>query len=250
METQKVVEYLNELLRIQNIEDTSLNGLQVDNNGNTTRIALAVDASYESIKRAKELNSDLLLVHHGLFWGNPVPITGVMFKRIQLLIQANIGLYAVHLPLDQHEIFGNNAQIGLTLGWPITGDFGEYHGTVIGKEIKLPEPVPLQTIVNEVKIKLRCQPVVWDFGKKHIQRIGFVSGGALSMLDQAINADLDLFITGEPCHSSYWIAREASINVVFAGHYATETLGVKAIGDRLIQEFGLETCFIDLPTGL
>jgi dinuclear metal center YbgI/SA1388 family protein len=250
MKLTALVEYLDELLRINDIEDESLNGLQVENTGTVNRVALAVDASAEAFEKAKDIGADFIFVHHGLFWSKPFPLRGPMYKRIRTLIQSNVALYAAHLPLDLHSEFGNNVQVEKILGWSIAGDFGEYHGSIIGKEIRFKKPVPLSIIVNDMESKLDCEVRVWDFGKKNVSRLGYVSGGGLGLLEQAVKADLDVFITGEPRHGSYWIAKEAGINVIFGGHYATETLGVKAVGDHINKQFGLETVFIDLPTGL
>ncbi len=250
MKTKELSDFLDTLLEIKNIEDTSLNGLQVENKGEVKKIALAVDASMDAVKKAKSVESDFLFVHHGLFWGKPVPLTGSMYQKIYLLVESDIALYAAHLPLDVHPELGNNARIEKVLGWPIARDFGEYHGLVIGKEVRFEEPVPLSNLVNRVQNGLGCKPLVWDFGPEEVRRLGYVSGDGLSMLQQAIADEMDAFVTGEPGHSHYWEAKEAGINVIFAGHYATETLGIKAVGEVLQEKFGLETVFIDLPTGL
>jgi len=250
MKLKTLIDDLNGLLKIQDIVDDSLNGLQVENRGEVQKVALAVDASAAAFEKAHESGADFLFVHHGLFWDRPVSVKGSMYHRIRLLIESNIALYAAHLPLDIHPEFGNNAQIERILGWPITNDFGEYHGSIIGKEVRFSSPVPLTQIVNDMKRKLNCEVRAWEFGKKRVCRMGYVSGGGLSLLDQAIEAGYDAFITGEPKHSSYWMAKEAGINVIFGGHYATETLGVKAVGEHIQEKWGLETVFIDLPTGL
>ena len=250
MKTKDLAEYLDDLLKIKDVEDDSLNGLQVANSGKTQKVALAVDGSLKAVERAKDLDAHLLFVHHGLFWGKPVPLTGFLYQRIRLFVESDIALYAAHLPLDLHPELGNNAQITKVLGWPTSGDFGEYHGTVIGKEVRFEEPVSLSAVADRLREGLGCDPKIWDFGSDEVKRLGYVSGGGLGMLQQAIEAGMDTYITGEPGHASYWTAKEAGINVVFAGHYATETLGVKAVGEVLQEKWGLKTVFIDLPTGL
>lgn len=249
MQLLTVSDFLDEQLQIADFDDISLNGLQVANSGTVGKIAVAVDASVESILKAAALKADLLFVHHGLFWGKPAPVTGALYKRIQLLMRHDMALYAAHLPLDQHPVLGNNAQIENVLGWPVSGDFGEYHGKAIGKEVEFREEVALQELVDRIRERLGVEPDVWAFGADRIKRLGYISGGALTMLQQAIDAGLDAFITGEPAHAAYWKAREEEITVIFAGHYATETLGVKAVADLLQQTFSIETIFIDLPTG-
>lgn len=250
MKTKELSDFLDRLLEIKNIEDTSLNGLQVENRGEVGKVALAVDVSMDAIKKAKNAGTDFLFVHHGLFWGKSVPLIGPMYQKIQLLVDSSIALYAAHLPLDIHPELGNNAQIEKVLGWPVARDFGEYHGLIIGKEVNFEKPVPLSDLLNQVQNGLDCNPIVWDFGPEEVKRLGYVSGDGISMLSQAINDGIDTFVTGEPAHSHYWEAKEAGINVIFAGHYATETLGIKAVGEVLQERFELETIFINIPTGL
>lgn len=250
MKLKDLVAYLDELLRINDIEDDSLNGLQVECSQDIKSVGLAVDASLEAFKVAREQKIDFLFVHHGLFWGKPLPVIGAMYHRLQTLLQSNTALYAAHLPLDMHPEFGNNAQVEHVLGWPLTADFGSYHGNILGKEIRFTEAKTLADIAEHIRDNLRCEVTVWDFGPDKIQIAGYVSGGGISMLEQAIEKGYDLFITGEPKHSSYWTAKEAGINVIFAGHYATETLGIRAVGQHVKEKFGLEVVDIDLPTGL
>jgi dinuclear metal center YbgI/SA1388 family protein len=249
MKLLKLVNYLNDYLCVKEISDDSLNGLQVENSGEVHKIALSVDVSLAAIEEAKVNRADLLLVHHGLFWSKSIPVTGTMYQRMKKLIESDMALYAVHLPLDLHPEVGNNVQIQHILGWPISGEFGDYHGTIIGRAIRFKKSRSRNAIVQTIREKLKCDPLVWAFGPDTIQYVGYVSGGAVSMLEQAVEAGMDTYITGEPKHSFYWIAKEAGINVIFAGHYATETLGVKALGRLIGEKFGLETEFLDLPTG-
>lgn len=250
MKTNELVKYMDQLLRTSGITDESVNGLQVANSGNVDKIALAVDVSEPAIRKASKIHANLLLVHHGLFWGKSEPIRGGLYKRIRELIQNDVALYASHLPLDMHPELGNNTQFVSLMGWKAADDFGDYHGQVLGKTIHFDPPATLQRIADELSGKLNCSTTLWDFGKAEIQTAGYVSGGAISMLPEAIEKGLDLYITGEPRHDSYWTAKEARINVLFAGHYATETLGVRALGAHLQKKFGLDVEMIELPTGL
>lgn len=249
MQLMTITDFLDEQLNIHAINDSSLNGLQVANSGKVEKIAVAVDASAASIEKAAAWGADLLFVHHGLFWGSPVPLTGALYRRISLLVNHDMALYAAHLPLDQHPVLGNNAQIENVFGWPVSGDFGDYHGTVIGKMVEFQKPVRLESLIETITEKLGAAPQVWAAGPAEIERLGYVSGGAVSLLQQAVDAGFDAFITGEPAHAAYWSAHEEKINVIFAGHYATETLGVKAAARLLEQTFGLKTIFLDIPTG-
>ncbi len=250
MNLTELVQYLNSLLKNDEIKDVSLNGLQIQNSGNVNKIAIAVDASFASIEEAIKQNVQLLLVHHGLFWKDSVAITGTMYDRVRTCIQNDLALYASHLPLDMHPELGNNAQIQQVLGWPVVGGFGDYHGQIIGTEARLDKPVSFESLVSDFQRKLNYAPLSWNFGRKEVQSIGYVSGRASDLLHEAIEKKLDVFVTGESRHEDYWVAKEAGINVIFGGHYATETLGVKAVGKHLEETFGLETSFIDLPTGL
>ena len=249
METKQLANYLNELLKIKEIKDKSLNGLVVDNRGKVNKVALAVDASLDTFKKAKQVGADLLIVHHGLWWGEPFPLSGGAYRRIKFLLEENIALYAAHLPLDMHPEFGNNAQASKLLAWPVKKDFGKYNDTLIGKEVFFNPPRKLEDLVKDLKDKLKANPTVWGFGSKEVKRLGYVSGDALALLPQAVEAGLDAYVTGEPKHSYYWMAREEKINVIFVGHYTSETLGVKAIGKHIKNKFNLKTEFLHLSTG-
>ncbi|HDQ45648.1 MAG TPA: Nif3-like dinuclear metal center hexameric protein, partial [bacterium] len=239
MKTYELTQYLDDLLRVDEIKDISLNGMQVENSGTVRKVALAVDASLASIQAAAEEKADLLLVHHGLFWDRPLRVTGGHYRRIRALIENDIALYAAHLPLDMHPELGNNAQVGPLMGWKPVRPFGDYHGRMLGFEFEPETPRPLDAFVRALRKHLHCDPIVWDFGNETVRRIGYVSGGAVDLLDEAVQKGLDLYITGEPKHSAYWTAREARIHVVFAGHYVTEKPGVKAVGRHLEEQSGL-----------
>lgn len=249
MKTTELANYLDELLRVKEIEDKSLNGLVVDNKGEVNKIALAVDASLDAFKETGKIGADFLLVHHGLWWGKPFPLSGWTYERIKLLLEKNIALYVAHLPLDAHPELGNNVQAAKLLNWPIKRDFAEHNGFFFGKEIFFDSPRRLEDVVNELRDKLKTKPIVWDFGSKRVRRVGYVAGGAVEILPRVIAEDLDTYITGEPAHSYYWMAKEEKINVIFVGHYLSETLGVKAVGKHLKQKFGLKAEFLNLPTG-
>jgi len=245
-----LTEFLDQELRVAEISDSSVNGLQVANTGEINKIALAVDASQAAFEKAREERADMLIVHHGLLWEKPVPLTGLMYERVKTLIQNDICLYAAHLPLDLHPELGNNAQITQLMNWPEAEDFGEYHGSVIGKAVTLNKEMDVEDLIRLLKEKLDTPLTAWTFGSRNVRKLGIVSGGGLGMLQEAVDGKFDVFITGEPGHSHYWTAREAGIHVIFGGHYATETLGVKAVGRLLEKKWGMETVFIDLPTGL
>jgi dinuclear metal center YbgI/SA1388 family protein len=250
MRRDELVSYLDDLLRISEIEDDSLNGLQVEGKVDVNRVALAVDASVVAFRRAKDQEADFLIVHHGLFWGLQFPLVGLHYLRIKELIEADLSLYAAHLPLDIHPELGNNARIADLLSLSPVGMFGEYHGSLIGVVAEFNEPIPREEFVALVEKKLRENPLLLPFGSLKVKRVGIVSGRAPQLMEDAIKAGCDLFLSGEPSHAHYHLAEELSLNCVFAGHYATEKWGVLALGERIRKRFSVDCFFIDLPTGL
>jgi dinuclear metal center YbgI/SA1388 family protein len=247
---KKLVSFLNNELKLSEFpKDESANGLQVEGSATVNNIGLAVDACDYVFQKAAENKIDFLLVHHGLIWGGIHSINGVMKKRIKALLGADISLYACHLPLDWHPDYGNNAQLFQVLAIKRMGEFGEYHGKRIGYWGSLAKELSLKDFTNRVDRALNTRSTVLSFGKK-VKKAGIVSGGGWSAIYDAEKTGIDTLLVGEPSHSAYTLAEEMKLNVVFAGHYATETLGVKAVGNMLKKKFGLKTEFIDHPTGL
>jgi len=246
-------EYLHFLLPFSEAEkaDTALNGLQVSpSQPEVQRVAFAVDASLETFRRAKEGGAELLFVHHGLFFGPAKPITGTLYERIRFLVENKLGLYAAHLPLDMAPTVGNNAQLANLLQLTELYPFGNYHGLKIGYCGRLPLPLALQEVVQNLQAALAPCDNFFAFGKERIETVAVVSGGAPEMAREAISLGLDLFITGENSHTIYHECLEAGLNVIFLGHYLSETLGPKALCQRCAEETGLSTFFIEVPTGL
>ncbi|MDI6730284.1 MAG: Nif3-like dinuclear metal center hexameric protein [Candidatus Altarchaeum sp.] len=250
MELKILTEFFDKYLKISEIEDVSVNGLQVKGNGDIEKICFAVDACAETFKSAKEENADMLFVHHGMIWNGIKSVTGITYKRLKFLIENEISLYAVHLPLDKHEEVGNNIQFLKIFGiTEAIEEFGTYHGIKIGYTGRFEKEKNLSDFVSEIEKQLNTKCKILKFGKKKIKSVGVVSGGASSLIDDATDV-VDCFVTGEPSHQVYHIAKESDINVIFAGHYATETLGVKAMAKLIGKKFGIETKFINCPTGL
>jgi dinuclear metal center YbgI/SA1388 family protein len=213
-------------------------------------VAFAVDAGLAAFQGTREVGAQMLIVHHGLFWGRPVMITGIHRRRLGVLFDADISLYAVHLPLDFHEEVGNNATLACWLDLEEAAPFGEYKGYSAGIVGRLPTAVSLDQFVAGVEDRLGEPAVkVWPFGDGTVRRVGIVSGGGGSMVDQAADAGVDVYLTGEMNHNVYHQALELGINVVYGGHYATETAGLKALAEHLAARFDLQTHFLDLPTG-
>jgi dinuclear metal center YbgI/SA1388 family protein len=242
--------YLDDYLQIAAVKDdaNALNGLQVDNGGTVESVAVAVDACQVTIDAAAEMGANLLLVHHGLFWGGLQPVTGRHASRIRRLLEADVALYSAHLPLDAHPEVGNNAVLARLLGVSDPVPFGEYHEQVIGVAGSL--GITREELVRRIRDSLGGEPHVIAKGAESVQRVGIVTGGGGSMIAQARDAGLDTYVTGEGAHHTYFDAEEWQLNVVYAGHYLTETVGVKALGAHLEQRFGLPWEFIDHPTGL
>jgi dinuclear metal center YbgI/SA1388 family protein len=231
--------------------DVAMNGLQVANEkDNVDKAAFAVDACLESIHRAAEWGADLLFVHHGLFWGKPLAVTGGHYQRLRALIQADLALYAVHLPLDMHPQLGNNAGLARRIGLQQLEPFGEYKGTKIGFKGSLPEAMSLEQVVRACCGSNEQGINVLPFGPPAITTVGIISGGAADEAKQAIDEKLDLFITGDADHTIYHHCLEGRINVIFGGHYLTETTGVTQLAEKLQTQADLQTRFFDIPTGL
>ena len=247
---RELVSFLNTELKLSEFpKDESANGLQVEGRKTVHAVGMAVDACASTFQKAAEKKIDFLIVHHGLVWGGIRSIQGVMKQRIKALLDADISLYACHLPLDWHPEYGNNAQLLRALRIKKMGEFGEYHGKRIGYWGRLTKELSLNDFSNRIDRTLRTKTSTISFNKK-VKNVGVVSGGGWSAIYDAEKLGIDTLLVGEPSHSAYTLAEEMKVNLVFAGHYATETLGVKAIGAMLKKKFGLKTEFIDHPTGL
>ena len=250
MKRTALVKYLDTLFRVTAIEDASQNGLQVEGAAEVTRVAFAVDACQTAFEQAAAAGAQLLIVHHGLFWGRPLLITGVHARRVETLLRAGVSLYAVHLPLDLHPTLGHNARLAAELGLRSRRPFGKDHNILIGFSGALPRPLPLPALVARVTRVLGAPPLrVLAHGPRLTRRIGCVSGGAAHLLAQAAEAGLDTYLTGETRHAAFHEARELRLNVIFGGHYATEVPGLKALSAHLRRRLGLQTVLLDLPTG-
>ncbi len=245
-----VVSYLDRYLRTSEVPDApnALNGLQLANGGTISRVTAAVDLCDATVQMAAQQGADLLLVHHGLFWGGLQPLTGRAYRRVAGLIRHNIALYSAHLPLDVHPEVGNNAVLAHRLGVARRGEFGEEYGMRIGVwgEVDIPRAVLAQRLGEVVG----GHPRLMAFGPERVRRVGIVTGAAGSMIGQAAAQGLDTYITGEGAHHTFFDAEELGLNVFYAGHYATETFGVKALAERLCTEFDLPWTFLDHPTDL
>ncbi len=247
-----VADFLDRELQVARISDQALNGLQIEGDRPVRVVATAVDASLATFQAAHKAKADLLLVHHGLFWGKPYAWTGMHAQRIKALFQAGIGLYASHLPLDAHPRLGNNVLLARGLGLKLLKPFGVYHGQTIGVRGTFSRPLSRKELSQKISTLLHIRPKVLTFGPEKIRTAAIVSGGGSDMVQQAWETSprCDAFITGEASHITYHPCQEAGLNLFLAGHYATETLGVKALGQCLEKKYGIRSIFLDLPTGM
>jgi dinuclear metal center YbgI/SA1388 family protein len=247
----EITSYLDDFLRIGEIEDASLNGLQVEGAKEVACAAFAVDACLAACEQAVEAGAQLLLVHHGLFWGKPFRLVGPLLRRVKTLIEGDCSLYAAHRPLDIHPEVGNNIELARQLGLGAPHPFGQYQGSEIGVTGTPGKPLPLGLLVERFAQATGHHPVrVLAHGPKKATHVACVSGDAADLIDQIANAGFDTLVTGETSHAYYHQAAEYGMNVIYGGHYVTETLGIKALASHLEDKFDLETVFLDIPTGM
>lgn len=247
--------YFNNFLCKENFPaDPSLNGIQIQNKEpclkEIKKVAFAVDACESTAKIASERGADVLVVHHGLFWGDCQTITGSFYRRISSFINNDLALIAYHIPLDANNPYGNNYGIASKLCMSKLEGFGSWRGMDIGVKGVLKNPLTIDELADLLSNKLYTKCIKLPFGKEKISTVGIISGGASSDVVQAVENGLDAYITGEFEHEQYHYAEEMEINVIAGGHYGTETVGVNLLKEKVEKELGLETCFIDLPTGL
>jgi dinuclear metal center YbgI/SA1388 family protein len=250
MRRDELVLYLDSYLHTAEFEDYGPQGLQVEGKEEVHTVTFSVDAALAALEAAVAYGADLHLVHHGLFWGGPQCLVGPLGQRIRTLIKADVNLYAVHLALDAHPTVGNNAVLARLLNIDITGWWAEYKGKPMGVLGNAPAGTTFEGLLARVNSTLDSAAQAAAYGPTMVQRVGIVSGGAAGEIGEAAALGLDTYITGESSHSHYWDPAEYRINVIYAGHYATETVGVKALGAHLSERFGLEVEFLDFPTGL
>lgn len=252
MKLESLLQYVDAYLGVSGHPDyrNALNGLQVEGPEEVRRIAAAVDASEQSIRAATEEAADLLIVHHGLFWEGLRPLTGPRLRRVRGLLDNDLGLYSVHLPLDAHPEVGNNVLLARALGLELHGRLGTYEGAPIGWWGALSDPVSVEALSAHAAEVLGGGVHVIPGGPERVERIGVVTGGGASFVEEAAGLALDAMVTGEGSHHTHFEAMELGIHVLFGGHYATETFGVRALAAHLAERFDLEWVFLDLPTGL
>jgi dinuclear metal center YbgI/SA1388 family protein len=249
--TAEILAELDELLEPGRFEDYCPNGMQVPGPAEVSTVATGVSASAELFELARNERAGLLLVHHGLFWGKGAvgPIDAQLKRRLQLLFDADMALAAYHLPLDAHPTLGNNALIaGALSAERLEEPFALHHGEPMGCLARFPgEGIPAHELIERVQALTKREPLVFDAGPPRIRTLAIVSGAGSDYLSEASRAGADVLLTGEPAERAMAQARELDVRLIAAGHYATETLGVRALGEHLAERHGLRHVFLDVP---
>lgn len=245
-----IVAHCDKLLRTANIKDFNgaVNGLQVENSGVVTKIAATVDASIATVELAIAAEADLLVVHHGLFWNPRQPWTGINYELLRLLMESNLAVYSSHLPLDFHPKLGNNSLLCAALGLKKLRPFllkdGQHYG------LQSQTHIARSALAAQLHRATGEKPLIIPGGKAICRCVGVITGGAGDFLQRAADEGVDTFVTGEGPHWTYALAEELGVNVIYGGHYATETFGVKALAAHLSKKFNVPWKFLDHPTGL
>ncbi|MEW6535721.1 MAG: Nif3-like dinuclear metal center hexameric protein [Candidatus Auribacterota bacterium] len=242
--------YLDEELKIKDIDDYCVNGLEVDGREEICKIAFMVDASEQGFQQAVSSQADMIIVHHGLVFGSITRITGMIYRRLKILIKHGISLYAAHIPLDVHAELGNNIQLAQLLNLVNIEQFtvGKYKDLLVIGELQHSQSLDL--FVSTIKTRIHPNPRTLHFASDTVSKVAIISGSGSEAVELAALNGADIFLTGESKLSAYHVAREAGINMVFAGHYFTETVGLKALMKKLESLFNVNCEFIDIPTEL
>ncbi|MHB0995136.1 MAG: Nif3-like dinuclear metal center hexameric protein [Elusimicrobiales bacterium] len=243
----RIVSFVNAYLGSEKVRDASQNGLQFEGRRAVHKVAFGVSASLECIKRAAACGAGMLVTHHGLLWGSSQPFTGPFKRKLETLVKNDLSLCAWHLPLDKHPVVGNNARLLGLLGARGLKPFGAHDGETIGFSGTLPKALSIGDIAAALALKLDAEPLCFRFGREKIRTVGAISGGAADMFGQAVDAGLDLYLTGEVKEHTQEYAREARCNFIAAGHYNSEKPGVMALAALLEKKFGVKTEFVDIP---
>jgi dinuclear metal center YbgI/SA1388 family protein len=251
----QIAQYLDEILDIRNVPDypNALNGLQLANQGTITKVTAAVDFSSQTIGKAIEGGANLMIVHHGMFWSGLQPLRGTVYARVKTLIEHDVAVYASHLPLDKHVVYGNNVLLAHTLGLVPNGEFAKYKTISIGvrgtADLSTTDVYErASAFAREHGGIARATPIAPG---RMTRSWAICTGGGASTetLREAVEGGVDTLIVGEGPHHTVIDANELGVTVIYAGHYATETLGVRALSAHLGEQYGLPWTFIEAPTG-
>lgn len=249
MNRDELVVYLDGYLRIAEIKDYGPQGLQVEGCDEVNKIVCTVDAQAPCLEAALARGADLLLVHHGIFWGGPRCIAGSFGRLVRAYLTADLNLYAAHLALDAHPEVGNNAELARRLGLEVQQWFAPVNGVTLGV-VGAAHDTKLDYLVDRFERTVGPVKLVQAHGPRIVHKVGIISGAGIRELEAAVALGCDTFLTGETSHADYYGAQNLGVNVIYGGHYTTETVGVQALGEHLRERFGLQVEFIDLPTGM
>jgi dinuclear metal center YbgI/SA1388 family protein len=245
---QEMLAFLDELLEPSGFDDYGPNGLQVPGEEEVRLVATGVSAHRELFERAEQEGAQLVVCHHGIFWGSgPMVVTPALKGRLEVLFRAGMSLAAYHLPLDAHGEVGNNAMICDALGLERAEPFGHHRGQAIGFVGRSEQGLPFEDLRERCRRAFGQEPFAWAFGPEVVRSVGVVSGGAASSLAEAVELRLDAFLTGEPAEQAMADAREGGLHFLAGGHYATETFGVRRLGELLAERYGVEHRFLAVP---
>ena len=250
-ELPEVRTYLQTLLRVDETPDypPAHNGVQLANDGFVGKIGAAVDACLPVIQQAVDAEVDFLVVHHGLFWSGVHMIEGAYYEKLKLAMEHNLAIYSAHIPLDVHEIYGNNVLLAKALGLKETTPFFPWKGILLGRRAQV-DGWTRESLKGMLEGVLgggvHCAPG----GPEEIKEVGIITGGAGSEVAAMAAEGIDTFITGEGPHHTYALAEEFGVNLFYAGHYATETFGVRTLAEHLAEKYDVPHLFIDHPSGL
>jgi dinuclear metal center YbgI/SA1388 family protein len=247
---QSICHFLDDFLKIREIDDypNALNGLHLENDGQVTRIGAAVDASEITIEMAIDRQVDFLIVHHGLFWGGLSRLVGAPFRKIKRAVSTNLAIYSAHLPLDLHPEVGNNILLAQALELGPPQPFFLHKGQNLG--VAVLTKIDRAELISRLKRVLGRELWVCPAGPVEVRRVGILSGGAGTQVERVIAEGIDTFVTGEGPHHTFALAEELGVNLIYGGHYATETFGVRALAERVASQFALPWSFLDHPSGL
>lgn len=258
MTLKQLDDYIRKVLPMKEYEkvDSAINGLQISSGigeeEKVKKIAFAVDASLETIRLAKEAQANVLFVHHGFFWGKESPITGNFFQRVKSLVNNDIALYAVHLPLDGDILLGHNAKLADLLGLENREPLGSLGGNLFlgisGEFISPKSYEEIKNIFLQAGLFPKAPIVEWINSSRPIKKVGLISGGGFKWWEEAKEKGVDLFITGETLHQFYHSVKEASFNTLTIGHYFSERWGLLALQEKIEKEFNIPTCFLEYET--
>lgn len=250
MRRDDLVRWLDDYLQIGEIKDYGPQGLQVEGRAEVNRIVGAVDAHLPVAQAAVNAGGDLLLVHHGILWREVRKISGSFGKLVRFYIENDLNLYGAHLPLDAHPVVGNNAELARILGLAVDGWWAKHEGIYLGTVGVSQEGEPFEQLVLRLTERIGAPLAVQHYGPARTHKVAILSGFGASDFNEAIAMGADTLVTGETSHAAFYTAQNEGVNVIYAGHYQSETVGVQALGEKLAQDFGLDFVFIDLPTGM